>query len=61
MLKKAEGRRKTEDGRRKTEDGRRKKEEGRNSYPCTDDLWVLLWGIANCQLVITDFSAPDRY
>ncbi|MEG4268526.1 hypothetical protein QUA26_20240 [Microcoleus sp. Pol12A4] len=37
------------------EEGRRKKEEGKNSYPCTDDLGVLLWGIANCQLVIGNY------
>ncbi|MEG4530774.1 hypothetical protein [Microcoleus sp. D2_18a_D3] len=39
------------------EEGRRKKEEGRrkNSYPCTDDLGVLLWGIANCQWVIGNY------
>ncbi|MEG4082223.1 hypothetical protein [Microcoleus sp. POL10_C6] len=44
-----------EEGRRKKEEGTRKKEEGRNSYPCTDDLWVLLGGIANCQLVIGNY------
>ncbi|WP_158307983.1 hypothetical protein [Microcoleus vaginatus] len=43
------------EGRRKKEEGRRKKEEGRNSYPCTDDLFVLLWGIGNCQLVIGNY------
>ncbi|WP_242722244.1 hypothetical protein [Microcoleus vaginatus] len=36
------------------EEGRKKKEEGKNSYPCTDDLCVLLLGIANCKLVIGD-------
>jgi len=32
-------------------EGRKKKEEGKNSYPCTDELCVLLLGIA-CKLVI---------
>ncbi|MEG4939706.1 hypothetical protein [Microcoleus sp. F4-D5] len=36
-------------------EGRRKKEEGKNSYPCTDDLRVLLLGIANCKLVIGNY------